>query len=232
MAEHECCICKKKKTAKTGSGYEELYKCVTENGARSLKQASVSNDFPFLHTEFAGTDWQTILTKEYFYHRSCYRSIVKKRDSNDTFSSDADKILQELIAIIEERVINSCEVLRMSDISTLYSEIRDRFSPEGDVTVLSAQKLKEKIQKNLCAKIGFWCPSHGSELVYNDSVDKGHLVEVAIRAKISKQKWEDKMLEEKTTDVAREIRKELLETPNTFSRYVTFASVETTYCLL
>ena len=117
-------------------------------------------------------------------------------------------------------MIKSCEVLRMSDISTIYCEIRDRLFPEGDITIPSVQKLKEKIKKNFCPKLGFWCPSHGSELVYNDSVEKGLLVEVAVRAKLSKQNWEDKTLKEKTRDVAREIRKELLETPNTFSRYV------------
>ena len=80
----------------------------------------------------------------------------------------------------------------MSDISTIYCEIRDRLFPEGDITIPSVQKLKEKIKKNFCAKLVFWCPSHGSELVYNDSVEKGLLVEVAIRAKLSKQNWEDK----------------------------------------
>ena len=41
---------------------------------------------------------------------------------------------------------------------------------------------------------------------------------MTVRAKLANRKWEDKTLKEKTTEVAREIRKELLEIPNTYSR--------------
>ena len=53
------------------------------------------------------------------------------------------------------------------------------------------------------------------------------MVEVAVRAKIANIKWEDKSAEEKTTEVAREIRKELLEAPPTYPRYVAYSSEKT-----
>ena len=37
-----------------------------------------------------------------------------------------------------------------------------------------------------------------------------------MRAKLANLKWEDKSAEEKTTEVAREIRKEILEAPPTY----------------
>ena len=209
-----------KNTSKTGSGYEQLEKCVTENGARSLQHAASSDVFPFLQAEMAGSDWQSIVAREYCYHQSCYKKLVKKRDPKATESSDIDKIFEELSAIIHAKLINDCEVLRMSDVSRLYLETKVRlFGDVLETTLPSTQKLKEKLQKTFGSKIGFWLPSCGSELVFNDVVAKGQLVEVAVRAKLANQNWEDKKIEEKITEVAREIRKELLLTPNTYKRY-------------
>ena len=69
------------------------------------------------------------------------------------------------------------------------------------------------------SKVGLWCPKYGSEYVFNNSVEKGQLVEVAVRARLDNSRWEEKSLEKKTMEVAREIRKELLETPSTFTSW-------------
>ena len=53
---------------KSGSGYEALEKCETENGARTLQQASVSLDYPYLRAQIREREWQTILARECFYH--------------------------------------------------------------------------------------------------------------------------------------------------------------------
>ena len=217
-----------KKTSRSGSGYEQLEKCVTENGARALQLAPSCEDFPFLQTEVAGIDWQTIVAKEYHYHRSCYRRIVRKREAK-TAEKNEDKIMNEVFKHIEEKVINDCEVLRMTDISKKYSDLVEQsFGDEDrDVIVPKAQNLKEKLQRFFGNKIGFWRPSSGSELLFNDGVEKGQLVEVAVRAKLVNQKWDDKSAEEKTTEVAREIRKELLEAPPTYPRYVAYSLEKT-----
>ena len=52
--------------------------------------------------------------------------------------------------------------------------------------------------------------------MFNNNVEKGQLVEVAVKAKLLNYKWDDLSLEEKTMQVAHEIRKELLATPGTF----------------
>ncbi len=75
---------------------------------------------------------------------------------------------------------------------------------------LVADRLNRKKRKD---------PKYGSEYVFNNSVEKGQLVEVAVKAKLANCRWEEKSLEEKTIEVAQEIRKELLETPNTFSSW-------------
>lgn len=120
---------------------------------------------------------QTIVAREFYYHRFCYKKLVKKRDLKSTVSCDvADKIFNELTAIIKAKMINNCEVLRMTyDVSTLYSEVKDRlFVEESDqVHLPSPQKLKEKIEKIFGKQIGFWQPANGSELLYNDIIKKG-----------------------------------------------------------
>ena len=91
LADYECCICGKRKTAKGWSGYETLQKCETENGARTLQQAAVSLGYPNLLAQIGEAEWQAILAREYFYHRSCYRDICKKREVKPGVSSDADR---------------------------------------------------------------------------------------------------------------------------------------------
>ena len=213
-------MCGRKKTAKGGSGYESLEKCKTENGARSLHDAALSLDFPHLQSEIGNAEWQMILAKEYYYHMSCYREICKKRVVKPVVSSDAETVFHELAAFIEEKVIVGCDVLRMSSLCKQHSEIAEHlFGKEHQTSSPKLQRLKEKIQKFFGSRVGFWCPKYGSEYVFNNSVEKGQLVEVAVKAKLANCKWEEKSTEEKTIEVAQEIRKELLETPNTFSSW-------------
>ncbi|CAB4021754.1 Hypothetical predicted protein, partial [Paramuricea clavata] len=51
LADQECCICEKRKTAKCGSGYEALEKCETENGARTLQQAAALHEYSLLQAK-------------------------------------------------------------------------------------------------------------------------------------------------------------------------------------
>ena len=76
---------------------------------------------------------------------------------------------------IEEKVINECEVLRMTDVSRKYSDLVEQSLGDEDhnVIVPKAKNLKEKLQRFFGNKIGFWRPSSGSELLFNDGVDKG-----------------------------------------------------------
>ncbi|CAB4038823.1 Hypothetical predicted protein, partial [Paramuricea clavata] len=188
LADHECCICGTKKTARTGSGYEPLRKCVTENGAETLmQQAEKDDEYPSLRAEVAGVDWQTIIAREYYYHKSCYKKLAKKRvpnadaDNADADNADEDLVFHEVTRHIAEKVIDGCEVVRVSDISKIFSEIADRFSGDKDsVVLMTAQKLKEKIQNYFGERVGFWRPSYGSELMFNNNIEKGKLVEMTV----------------------------------------------------
>ena len=223
LADQECCICMMKKTALSGSGYERLDKCVTENSARTLQRAAASERFPCIPPEISFADCETIIAKEYLYHRSCYRKIIiRKKDQANQSENIADVAFRKLLKDVEEKVINNCEVLRMPDISQLYSEIIDELTDGEEspgVSLQTTQRLKEKIRNRFGENLGFWNVSYGGELVFNNNLEKGQLIEVAVKAKTKNERWEDKTPEDKTKEVARLVRDELLKTPNTYSRY-------------
>ena len=87
----------------------------------------------------------------------------------------------------------------MSDLARQYSEIAERLlGQEHHVGIPKLQRLKEKIQKCFGSKVGFWRPKYGSNYLYNNSVEKGQLVEVAAKAKLGNCRQAEKSLEDKT----------------------------------
>ena len=171
LADQECCICMKKKTAPTGSGYERFDKCVTENSARTLQRAAASEKSPCMPPEISFADCETIIAKEYLYHRSCYRKInIRKKEANQT-ENIAEVAFSKLLKEVKEKVINNCEVLRMPEISQLYSELVDELTYGVEcpgISLQRTQRLKEKIQNSFGKKLGFWNASYGGELVNNN----------------------------------------------------------------
>ena len=149
LADHECCICATKKTARSGSGYEPLQKCVTENGAETLQQAENDDEYPSLRAEVAGVDWQTIIEREYYYHKSCYKKRSKKRAPKKAAvvdNADADVVFHEITKLIAEKVIDGCEVLQINDIAKLYLEISNRLSGDEDNVVLMTNQKGENFE--------------------------------------------------------------------------------------
>ena len=132
-----------------------------------------------------------MIAREVFYHRSCYRDFTRKAYTNKP--DENDDVFEELSNFVEENIVKRCNVVSMADLFQTYSEIKSRkFGGQG--TTLKVQSLKE---------IGFWHPRHGSDLIFNNTIEKGQLVEVAMRAKIAN--YSDKTMEEKATEVARQV---------------------------
>ena len=131
-----------------------------------------------------------ILAREYLYNRSCYREISRKLEETFLIISEAYKAFHGLTTVLEKKMISGCEVLRMADVSRLYSEVTARLFCKGDqISLPTTQRLKEKIRKFFGIKHGFGVPKHASEHdLFNNSVEKWLLVEVAIMAKRAKYK--------------------------------------------
>ena len=113
------------------------------------------------HEEVGTADWQTVLAREVFYHRTCYRDAtrtlyVKQGDEND-------EIFQELSTFVEEQVISECQVVLMTDLLQKYTEIQT--SKFGRIHgTFKIQSLKEKLTRRFGSQIGFWRPTKGSVL--------------------------------------------------------------------
>ena len=101
-APNECCICYTRKTDKSGSGYEKLIKCTTEEAAKNLKSSvERKQDNPTLFANIAGKDWEAIVPYDLHYHRTCYYLYVKKPSSVETEINEA---FQMLIKFVEEKI--------------------------------------------------------------------------------------------------------------------------------
>ena len=128
LADKECCICRKKKTKKTGSGWERLEKCETESGAQSLKNAALQRkDNQHLMAEVSGVDIQVIVAKEFYYHRSCKRDYTRvKNRRNKTL----DRVpLEKVVEYIERHVISGGKVKNMTEILELYQSFNGEQTP-------------------------------------------------------------------------------------------------------
>eukprot|EP00794_Sanderia_malayensis_P021367 gene21367-23447_t len=115
LADKECCICGKRKTKKTGSGWEVLEKCETESGAQSLQKAALErNDNPHLMAEMSGIDVQVIVAKEFYYHRSCKRDYTRVETRR---KKALDKTpFEGLVEYIQTQVISGGKVKSMTDV--------------------------------------------------------------------------------------------------------------------
>ena len=71
------------------------------------------------------------------------------------------------------------------------------FGKEHKTGLPTTQTLKQKIQKFFNSKVGFWCPKDGSDYVFNNNVEKGQLIEVAVKAKLQNRRREETSLENK-----------------------------------
>eukprot|EP00794_Sanderia_malayensis_P001799 gene1799-2005_t len=62
LADYECCICRKKKTNPSNSGYEALQRCETENAAKNLQETALEKaDNAQLVVNMTGIDWKVIV---------------------------------------------------------------------------------------------------------------------------------------------------------------------------
>ena len=84
LANTECCICSKRKTKKGGSGYEKLEKYLTEVAAKILQKFALVKESPAqLMMDVIGLEWEKIVAKELYYHRTCYRDYTRPEKTKD-----------------------------------------------------------------------------------------------------------------------------------------------------
>ncbi len=153
LADRECCICRKRKRKKTGSGWEVLEKCETESGALSLQSAALErNDNPHFMAEMSGVDVQVIVAKEFYYHRSCKRDYTRVETKR---KKALDRMpFERLIEYIQAQVISGGKVKHMTGVLAVYESFTMEQTP-------NMKTIKSWIKEYFEEKIDFWSPRSG-----------------------------------------------------------------------
>ena len=205
-----------KKTAKSGSGYEQLEKCVTEVGATALQEAAIfRNDKPQLLADVAGVDWKVINAKELHYHRTCYRVYTKIRPVEKEKDQEIETVFSGLIKYIEQRVFKDYTTVGIPHLYDVYLELMQASDQSSTAKPCDAGTLRSKIFSHFGERIGTWCPKSGGYFIYNKNVATGEIIEVSKRIKAKAQNLQES-LTQKVKDVAQAIRKEIQEAVDTF----------------
>ncbi|XP_066930298.1 uncharacterized protein [Clytia hemisphaerica] len=121
IADDECCLCFNKKT-KNGSGYEKLSKCVTERAASTLQETAIQKgNNQRLLAEVSGISTRDIAVKELQYHRSCHANFTRKE--REQVQKPSKEATEALLAFVEERVVDSCELVTLNRLPEEFSKI-------------------------------------------------------------------------------------------------------------
>ena len=162
----------------------------------------------------SGVEWQNIVAMELYYHHSCYKNYTRK-DKDEEFDSGSlvATAIEQVLEYVNNHVIKGFEVIPTSDLMDVYNE------DNVDLALPDKRTLIKLVLERFNGTVDCWT-SKTTSFVFNDSIEKGQVIEVLLR-KIHRL---EKRLEPKTTnemikDVSCLVRKEVKEMPNTFSRW-------------
>ena len=94
-------------------------KCITVQGAGSLKNTAQSREDEYLLTELGNLTEHQIIGKEYQYHESCRLNI-----KTGSASATTSRSFERLVSFVEEYVVDKGHILRVKDIAKLYSDFK------------------------------------------------------------------------------------------------------------
>ena len=124
-----------------------------------LNAAKVRQDERVL---IVATEREDVVAIKVKCHRSCYKDytskktlgqIAKRQEKN---CSIYDVAFESIERIVEERVMQNGDILRMSELTQMFNESVEE-SGETDVSYRN-QKLKNRLIKSFGSCIGFWHP--------------------------------------------------------------------------
>lgn len=110
---------------------------------------------------------------------------------------------------IKKRVIEEFEVLPVTELSEIYVKT----SGENQETP-TRRTLIDVIKKHFKDQIASWVPKSGPQFIFNDEVDKGHIIEVLVR-QINNLKLKEESADDQIKTVGAMIRNDTKEVPST-----------------
>jgi len=160
----KCIICKSSKTARSGSGYETLEKCLTANGAKSLRENASLKGNERLMEEIAGKDISALIAYEMVYHRSCYKVFTKPT----VVVSDKEDLELEtqktFISLFNDDLLVNKRVVWMKDIIKTYEAMRKHaMLPTKTV---SSKEIKKLFVENIKNDLTFYNIPGRGEIIF------------------------------------------------------------------
>ena len=113
---------KNKRHPKSG-GFEDPIKCITTFRAQTLIEICTSGN-EYQQAQISCLSALDVIAKEFHFHRTCYRQIIKPFDPCNSDSETRKKCFDDLVSYIEDIVINDGEVIRIICISKIYENIK------------------------------------------------------------------------------------------------------------
>ena len=108
---------------------------------------------------------------------------------------------------IKKRVIEDFEVLPVTELSNIYIKI----SGENHETP-TRRTLMDLVKKYFKDQIASWVPKTGPQFIFNDEVDKGHIIEVLVK-QINNLQIKQESTDEQIKTVGCMIRNDIKEVP-------------------
>ena len=145
--------------------------------ATTLKAcASKKNDNERLLAYVSGKEWQNILAEELHYHRSCYRNYTRQNRSQENLAQSNEDILESMADIINEKVIEGFEVMKLDELMEFYKE-----ESNSTDNIPDRRTLIEFVSQRFESNISCWKPKYGKSFLFNNTVDKRFFVKRLMR---------------------------------------------------
>ena len=145
----ECIVCRARKTATSSSGYEDLVKCSTSPGSSSLISFFEGCLNEHIQAQLAGLTVEEIKAKEFYYHRSTQRDIIRENGNIDKKEVNSRKeCFDKLAQHVRHPLIKNRQFSTVSELSALYAQ----FQVERNINIKGV--LQKDITRRLKQEFG------------------------------------------------------------------------------
>ena len=160
--------------------------------------------------DLAGRDWNSIVTYEFQYHKSCYRDYTR----NEHTSIDGeDAAFLDLCEWVDEK-------LHIKEIVTK-SEALNMYNIESGKELKDSRPIINKIVEHFNGDVAIWKPPYGKHFLYKTAWSVGEMIVhftrklTAMHCEIENMKESPKQ-EETVKAAARFLRNEVKKAPRTY----------------
>ena len=169
LAENECVFCRQNKTAKTGSGYEKITKCVTYASADKLLNTALNSSDEVFKSQLIGLSVEQIVAKEFMYHLSCYKQSTKPVRECLAQNPEKEKrttCFEKTKNFVDNEIIINGSIYRTSEVTAYYRALQEQENIEvvGD----SNKNLKLRLQNLYGHQISFMSSAGKDEFIFSE----------------------------------------------------------------